>query len=163
MEARIAFNLLIFGSLILALMLEITPLPDWAVHYRPLWVPLTVMYWLVSAPKHINLGAAWALGLLLDVALGGSLGQHALAMIVPGFVAVKLHKQFQLFSVLQQASIILVGLTVYLAIVLWIDGVRGEAPELAQLWKPLITSVLLWPWLYAVLDLLHRRFAPEPQ
>ncbi|MGF1644603.1 MAG: rod shape-determining protein MreD [Thiotrichales bacterium] len=158
MPQAVALRLLIYGSLVVALALAVAPLPDWALSYRPLWIPLTVLYWLVTSPQKCNLGTAWVAGLLFDALRGGILGQHALAIVIVGYVTLKLHRQFPLFSVVQQTVLISLGLALYLGLAMWIESIGGNTPDLALYWRPLLTSVLLWPWLSAVLSALQRRF-----
>ncbi|MGF1548063.1 MAG: rod shape-determining protein MreD [Thiotrichales bacterium] len=158
MPDHIALRLLIFGTLLIALTLAVAPLPEWALFYRPLWIPMTVMFWLVYTPNKLNLGTAWLAGLLYDAMRGGILGQHALAIVIVGYLALKFHKQFPLFSILQQTTLIALGLALYLGLALWIESIGGNTPDLSLYWRPVLTSVLFWPWLNAVLGVIFRRF-----
>ena len=79
--------------LIIALMLTMAPLPDWAAAFRPNWVALTLLYWAMTLPHNYSVGTAWIVGLVLDVAQGTLLGQHALALCFIVFVTVKFHLQ----------------------------------------------------------------------
>ena len=42
------------------------PLPSLLDAYRPDWVALVVLYWVIALPHRINIGTAWVAGLLLD-------------------------------------------------------------------------------------------------
>jgi len=44
-------NLVIYLSLLVALVLMILPLPDWAQIYRPNWMALVLIYWSMALPK----------------------------------------------------------------------------------------------------------------
>ena len=59
-------------SLLLALILEIVPLPNWAVPYRPDWLALCVIYWTMMNPRRIGIGASWVAGLALDTHAGST-------------------------------------------------------------------------------------------
>ena len=74
-----------------ALMLAIAPMPDWALPFRPDWVTLTLIYWVMILPHTYSVGSAWLIGLVLDVAQGTLLGQHALALSLVAYVTVKFH------------------------------------------------------------------------
>jgi rod shape-determining protein MreD len=47
--------LVIYLSLIVALVLMILPLPDWVQIYRPNWVALALIYWSMALPKRVGL------------------------------------------------------------------------------------------------------------
>ena len=44
-------------SIILALMLAIAPMPDWALPFRPDWVTLTLIYWAMNLPRTYSVGS----------------------------------------------------------------------------------------------------------
>ncbi|NNF67033.1 MAG: rod shape-determining protein MreD, partial [Gammaproteobacteria bacterium] len=53
-------------SLLGAVVLTLIPLPGWLQPWRPSWVALVVIYWLIYEPRRIGLMTAWLAGLLLD-------------------------------------------------------------------------------------------------
>ena len=69
-DIRIATHMPIIFSIVVALMLSIAPLADWAEPFRPTWVPLTLIYWSMTLPNKFSVGSAWIAGLVLDVAQG---------------------------------------------------------------------------------------------
>ena len=88
-------------SMVVALMLTMAPLPDWLDPYRPNWVALTLIYWSISYPHSYSIGTAWMAGLVLDVAQGTLLGQHALALSIVSYVTLKFYLQLRQFPLLQ--------------------------------------------------------------
>ena len=78
--------LVIYLSLILALVLMILPLPDWVQIYRPNWVALVLIYWSMALPKRVGLWFAFFTGIILDTSQGTLLGQHTLALVVIIFI-----------------------------------------------------------------------------
>ena len=50
-------------SIIVAFMLTIMPLPDWAVELRPDWVTLVLIYWAIMIPTRFGVTVAWVFGL----------------------------------------------------------------------------------------------------
>ena len=75
-------SLVIYASLVVALILMILPLPDWAQIYRPNWVALVLIYWSMALPGRVGLWFAFFCGIVLDTLLGTLLGQHALALVI---------------------------------------------------------------------------------
>jgi len=140
----------IIGSIVFALMLTLAPLPGWAEPYRPDWVALTMIFWALNLPHQYGVGVAWVVGLVVDVAQGTLLAQHALAMSLIVYITAKFHLQLRVFPVSQLAVTVLALLSVYRFILFWINGVAGiSAPPVAY-WGPVLTSTLVWP-AYALL------------
>jgi rod shape-determining protein MreD len=133
-----------------ALVVAIVPLPGWASPYRPDWVALTLIYWSMALPRSYSVGAAWLAGILLDVAHGTLLGQHALALSFIIYVTVKFHLQLRVFPLSQMTVTVFALLGVYRFILFWINGVAGIYAPSVTYWGPVVTGTVLWP----VIDLL---------
>ena len=132
-------------SIIAALMLAIAPVPDWAEAFRPDWVTLTLIYWAMNLPRTYNVGRAWIIGLVLDVAQGTLLGQHALALTLVVYVTVKFHLQMRQFPMLQMSATVFALLALYQFILFWINGVAGFNAPAVNYWGPVIAGSLIWP------------------
>jgi rod shape-determining protein MreD len=132
-------------TIIIALMLSIAPMPAWAESYRPDWVALTLIYWAMISPMRYSVGSAWAIGLIVDVAQGTLLGQHALALTLVIFVTVKFHLQLRQFPTLQLTATVFALLALYQFILFWINGVAGINTPAVTYWGPVISGMLLWP------------------
>jgi rod shape-determining protein MreD len=148
----------ILTSFIIAIFLAIMPLPTWAVWFRPVWVPLVLLYWVMALPHRVNLGVAFSLGLVLDVLEGTLLGEHAFALTVMVYLATKIYRQFRVFPPAQQVLSIVLLLLVYQFFLFWIQGMAGHPISSWLFCLPLLTSGLLWPWLATVLRDSKRRF-----
>ncbi|MBT8079488.1 MAG: rod shape-determining protein MreD [Gammaproteobacteria bacterium] len=128
-----------------ALMLAIAPMPDWAVPFRPDWVTLTLIYWVMILPHTYSVGSAWLIGLILDVAQGTLLGQHALALSLVAYVTVKFHLQLRVFPVSQMTATVFALLALYQFILFWINGVAGINAAAVTYWGPVISGAIIWP------------------
>ena len=148
-----------FLTVIVALMLAIMPLPEWAVRFRPDWVTLVLIYWVLAFPARIGVSIAWLTGLLLDVSYGTLMGQHAIGMVLVIYVIHIQHQRFRVASLLQQAIVIFFLLLIKQLLTLWVDGMLGRAPDSWLYFMPTITSTLFWPWTYLILRDLHRKFS----
>lgn len=135
----------VLACFVAALLLAIVPMPEWASPYRPDWVVLTLIYWCIALPRRCGVGTAWVLGIVLDIAYGTLLGQHALALSLIGYVSVKFHLQLRVFPVSQMMLTVLALLALYRFILFWINGVAGIYPEMVTYWGPVATGTLLWP------------------
>jgi rod shape-determining protein MreD len=98
-------------------------------------------------------------GLLLDVAHGAILGQHALGLVLVVFIVQLEYQRIRVFSLVQQALAVLVLLLIKQVLVLWVSGLVGQAPPLQYYFLPSLTGALLWPWLFLTLRNLRRKFS----
>jgi rod shape-determining protein MreD len=125
-------------------MLAIAPMPEWAEAFRPNWVALTLIFWAMNLPASYGVGWAWVIGLVLDVAQGTLLGQHALALSLVIYVTVKFHLQFRQFPALQLTVTVFALLAIYQFILFWINGVAGFNAPAVNYWGPVVTGTLIW-------------------
>lgn len=144
------------GTLLVALILMLIPLPDWAGPWRPDWLAITLIYWSMARPEHLGVGIAWLLGLLVDVVYGTLLGQYALGFAILAFITIRFHTRTRNYPIHQQAIFVGVTLLPYMSILLWIQGIQGEDPKSWTYWAPVLTSMLMWPVVYKVLRAVRR-------
>ncbi|MFO7594545.1 MAG: rod shape-determining protein MreD [Pseudomonadota bacterium] len=145
-------------TFIVALMLTMLPLPDWAKFLRPEWATMVLIYWCMALPERVGVGVGWVVGLLLDVIHGAVLGQYALALSLVAYITLSLHQRLRIYPLAQQALVILMLLLLQQLLVIWIKGFLGQSPESLQYWLPSFTSMLLWPWMFLILRDVRRNF-----
>ena len=138
-------------TIVVALMLMVVPLPDWAAPFRPDWVALTLIYWAMMLPRTWSVGSAWLIGIVLDVAQGTVLGQHALALCLIVFITVRFHLLMRVFPMQQLTATVFAILALYQFVLFWINGVAGVDVPAVKYWGPVITGTLLWPFVLMVL------------
>ena len=149
-------RLRIAATVIVALVLAIVPLPGTFDAARPDLLLLLVIYWSLSSPRVAGLTFAWACGLAIDLLKGTTLGQHALAFLLVGFLAHKFQLRMRLFPIWQQTLTVLLLLALYQFLVFWIDGIIGQPVVTWMRWLPVLSGALLWPALVAILDTWNR-------
>ncbi len=149
---------IIVVSFIVAFVFTSLPLPDWIDRVRPDWVGLVLIYWCMALPHRVGVGTGWTAGLVLDASKGALLGQHALALTVVAFLALKTHRRIRVLPVWQQALVVMLFLTMNQLLVIWINGIIGYPPQNLWYLGPAFGGLLLWPWVYIVLRDLRRRF-----
>ncbi len=142
----------IFATLLLALLLNMIPVGR--VPGIPDWVAVVLAFWCIHQTLRVGMGAAFLLGLVMDVADGSVLGQHALAYVVLAFIAGGLSRRILWFPLMQQALHVLPMLLGTQLIMLVVRmSVGGEFPGVlwflssfvaAAIWHPL-TYLLLLP------------------
>ena len=144
---RVSRRMSVLACIVAALMLTIAPMPDWANPFRPDWVALTLIYWAMILPRTYSVGTAWIVGIVMDVAQGTLLGQHAIALCFIVYITVKFHLQFRVFPTSQMSATVFAMLAVYQFILFWINGVAGVTTSAIIYWGPVITGALIWPLL----------------
>ena len=155
--------LFIWGSLLAALMLDMVQ--NMGLWGRAAWMPdllaLVLVFWSIHQPQRVGIGAAFVLGLLIDVHQGAMLGQHALSYTVLSFLAIAIHRRLLWFPVPSQAFQVLPLFVAAHAIALSVRMAAGGGfPGWWLLLAPLIES-LLWP-VISVLLLAPQRRTPDP-
>lgn len=158
-RANASRRLPVLICILMALMLAIVPMPDWVSPYRPDWVVLTLIYWSISMPRTYNVGTAWIVGVVLDVAHGTLLGQHALALVFVTYLTAKFHLQLRVFPMSQMTATVLALLTTYQFILFWINGIAGTYADAVAYWGPLVSGTLLWPVIQHVFSGIRYRAA----
>lgn len=145
-------------SLFVALLLTIIPLPTWAIWFRPLWVLMVLIYWALALEDSVSVGIAWLVGIFLDILQGTIFAEHALAMCCCVFIAIKLRRKLRLFPMWQQAFIVFLISFFYQLVIYSIQAMINQPIESIWYWLPVLTSGLLWPWVFIVLRDFRRRF-----
>ena len=149
--------LVIYLSLLVALILMILPFPDWVQIYRPNFVALVLIYWSMALPKRVGLWFAFFTGILLDTSQGTLFGQHTLALVIIVFVNINFYQRIRVLDLPQQAIYVFVLLLINQIVVAWVEGIMGRpTPLLAFFGAPFI-GMLIWPWVFVVLRDVRRK------
>jgi rod shape-determining protein MreD len=135
---------LIYFTLFAAYMLYLLPWAGFGLLLRPDFVLLVLLYWMLRAPHLCNVGTAWMMGLLLDVATGSLFGQYALAYTVTAFFAIYYQRRLVLFSAWQQVGYVLLLLLVSQIVLLVIKLMAGNALPGWGYFLSSLSGILLW-------------------
>jgi rod shape-determining protein MreD len=144
-------------SIICALVLQIMPMPGFVDLYRPDWVLLVLSYWTLALPHRVNVGIAFIVGLTLDILLGTSLGEHSFAMCLSIYVLAANYQRLRNYSVWQQAMVMGIMSAFYNLMLFWLQHMLTDVYFLFTYMWPVLSSMLLWPWLFWLLRKLRRQ------
>ena len=147
----------VFMSIIVALMLAMIPLPDWAQSFRPDWVTMVLIYWVMALPQQVGVTVAWVSGLLLDVSLGSILGQHAIGLVLVSYLVSLQYQRIRVFSLFQQSIVVFILLIFKKILVLWVNGIVGQAAETWSYFLPSLVGAVIWPWIFTLLRNIRRQ------
>lgn len=159
--ARRRGGIAILGSILVAYVLTVAPLPEWARLARPEWVALVLIYWCMAVPHRVGVVTAFLAGLGQDALQGTLLGQHALAYVLLAFVVVKLHQRIRVYPLGQQAVVVLVLLAMVHLIQFWINGLVGRPMPGLVYWLPPLIGTLVWPWLFVIMRGVRRYYGVQ--
>ena len=136
---------------VVALILTVLPLPPWLDVLRPAFLVLTVLYWSVNAPRTGGIAFGFFAGLMLDVFQGPVLGEHALALSIVTYIAVREHQRIRSKPAIQQAMFVFVALVFYELVLFMVDGWTGHPVTSPLRWVHTFTGALIWPPAAAIL------------
>jgi len=139
------------GTLILAMCLNILPLPELISHLNPDWVMLTLIYWTLVIPEKFGVFNAWLVGLFVDVLTGRLLGQQALTYALISYTSLKFHRRLRQYPVHQQSFFVFFCLLFSQMLVFWIENIDGNKEFTVVFWLPILTGTVCWPIVYSVL------------
>ena len=132
-----------WGTIIVALVLNLQP---WGRLYGiPDFVALALVFWNIHQPRRVGIGAAFVMGLLMDVNNANLLGEHALAYTLLSYLAITIHRRVLWFSIPIQSAHIFVLLLMAQAIQYFMQFiVTGNTLHPLFFAESLIGAVL-WP------------------
>lgn len=150
---------IIFATVLIAALFTVLPLPFWLESYRPEWVALVVIYWVIALPDRIGLITAWIAGFFMDVLEGSLLGLNALALALVAYLALSLYQRMRMFTAVQQSSTILILVGIHQLLSFWVLTANSQntAPNLIFMISAL-SSAIIWPFVFLALRYIRRTF-----
>jgi rod shape-determining protein MreD len=139
----------------IALVLMTIPLPFWLAIIKPAFLVLIIMYWSSMAPHVAGITLAFAAGLALDVMQGSLIGQHALALSLLSYLAIRFHLQLRAKPIFEQSVFALAALVLYETLLWLIDGWSGQGVSNPWRWLYTLTSAMCWPLVVGVMGRFH--------
>ncbi len=141
-----------FTSIICVSILTVLPMPDFLVYWRPIWIPLTYLFWQVNFPMNFGPFGAWLLGIYTDVLTGTIFGQNSIALLVMSMVGFQFHRRLLVYPLWQQIILVFCIMAIFQLIIVWINIVEGYSQSLFAYLIPVFTSALFWPCHSVLLD-----------
>lgn len=148
---------LLWGSFAVAMLLGLLPMTDTLAMFKPYWLALVLCFWLLEAPERVGLGVAFLLGLGGDLIYGNLLGEQAMRLTMLAFIVLRFRARLRFFTLAQQAVAIFALLVNDRVVVLMVRGFSGEGIPPWGFWLSPVTGMLLWPWIFLLLDDLRLR------
>ena len=97
----------ILFTFLISLAINLLPWQAGLIGFAPDFVALFIIYWTLNQPRRVGVGWAFCLGLMMDVADGNVMGQHALAYTMMAYLTLSRQRQLAIFPFWQQAFVAL--------------------------------------------------------
>ncbi len=149
---------LVYFTLFLSLIMALMPLPQKLHAMRPEWVLLVLMYWTLALPHRINIGTAWVTGLLMDLAIGSTLGVHAMSYAVSIHITVSNYQKIRNFYLWQQAILVALILALHHLLQFWLSHFLNDVYFSPQYLWPVLPAAAFWPLVFLLLRKYRRHF-----
>ncbi|KFN43725.1 rod shape-determining protein MreD [Arenimonas oryziterrae] len=148
---------LLYGGLLVSVLFTVFPLPTGVSEARPYLLALLIAYWIMEAPQSVGLGTAFVAGLVADLVTASPLGEQALRLVVVAFLVQRFRARLRFFPLWQQALAIGLLLLNDRIIAALINAVIGGGWPTWSSWLSPALGMMLWPWLFVLLDLARLR------
>ena len=145
-------------SFIVAMLLAVYPLSVKLSVFRPEFVCLLVIYWVMYSPHLMGMRYAWLMGFCQDVIEGYVWGAHAMSLGIIAYICLVSYQRIRSYSVWHQAIWVFVLVGVHQVICDWVQGLAGYTMSLASLLLPTVISALFWPLLILCFSRLRRAY-----
>lgn len=134
----------VYLTLFFAFIANLLPWFGQGIAFRPDFVLLVLIFWILRAPQLCNIGTAWFAGLLVDLATGGLFGQFALAYTLTAFFAANYQRRLVLYNIWQQAAYVFVLLLLSQFTILVLKLFAGHDIPNWHYFFPCFTSIIVW-------------------
>lgn len=148
----------IFISIIVASVLVVYPLQYPLGQWRPLYMLLLMLFWVVCQPTWCGVWFAFSVGLFVDALVGAPLGLNGVLFVLICYVTRFFIRDQQRISFWQLWLIMALGLLSYWlthSAMLWMLGLPVDWQRQSY---PILSSLIIFPLLYRVLKRWHVSF-----
>lgn len=151
---------MIWITLFIGLLLQILPWTSSFYMFKPHWLMLIMIYWVLALPHRVGIWTAFLVGIILDLFSGTILGVHAFIFSVIAYLVIF---RFQLIRnlALWQQSFIIFGLSLTYDLLLFIFEIMIY--QMITLSPMVFLSAfidgVLWTWVFLLLRQIRRAFA----
>lgn len=151
-------SLIIVLTFAIAMLMNVMPLPAVIAMFKPDWVALVLIYWVMALPSRIGVLYGWLIGLFVDVLYGTLFGIHAVSFAIVAFIIQMIYHRLRLFPRWKQAINAAVVVGIHRLLVATLSGLVEPVHIDMSYWYPLIGVALFWPWVFILLRDVRRKF-----
>jgi len=152
---------LYWGSIVACYLLALAPLPTALLPLKPFWLALVLVYWLLELPDRVTLGRVFILGLIGDLVGGELLGEQAMRLCILCFIALRFRSRLRFFPIWQQTLAVFGLLLNDRVVYLMVHTFAGDPAPGPDFWLAPVAGMVVWPWLFLLLDDLRARMRAQ--
>lgn len=138
-------------SIVVASILMVYPLSYNVAGWRPAFMLLITLFWVLCQPQWCGVWFAFTMGIFTDLILGAPLGMNALSFVVISFFARYFIRERRILTFSNLWIIVILALIAHLMLLFFAQIMAGMHFSFARHWQTLLTSILFWPILYYLL------------
>jgi len=156
--SRLSLWLLMGTSFLVAQVLSVYPVAYELRWWRPEFVLLVAIFWLMLNPLTTSLLFLALVGLFQDLLEGVPFGQHGLGILIVAYLCALSYQRVRAFPLWKQAAWVFVLVGIAQLTDNWVQSLAGRPLSGIAFLYPALTSALLWPLVQLSLDSLCRRY-----
>ncbi len=138
-------------SVIAASILMVYPLSYELSGWRPLFMLMVMLFWVLCQPTWCGVWFAFGTGIFVDLLVDAPLGMNALSFVLITFITRFLTREKRILTFGNLWVIASLAILAHLFFV-WLSQVMsGIHFSFARHWLPLLSSILIWPVIYYLL------------
>lgn len=141
----------IIVSVVFASILMVYPLSYGLAGWRPLFMLMLVLFWVLCQPTWCGIWFAFGAGIFADLLLDSPLGLNALSFVIISFVTRFLTRERRILTFANLWIITALAVLAHLLFIWLAQVMAGTQFSFPRHWQPLLTSIVVWPVLYGLL------------
>ncbi len=138
-------------SIILCSILVVYPMSYAFAGWRPLYMLMIMLFWVLCQPTWCGVWFAFTMGLFTDLLLGAPLGTNALSYVLIAFLTRYFIRERRVLTFSNLWIISMFAIVAHLVFTLMAQVMTGTHFSITRHWQPLLTSIFCWPILYYLL------------
>ncbi len=139
-------------SLLLALVLALMQFSGWAEDFMPNLVLMVIVYWAIYRPDLMGLGMAWIVGIIHDCLTISMIGQHALIYVTVVFVLDSEAKKTRNYAFLEYMTWLILFIIFDVLMSILFNRIFLQTEFEWTVLSSILGGIIIWPWLYVLLN-----------
>lgn len=135
-------------SVIICSVLVVYPLNYTLAGWRPLFMLMITLFWILCQPKWCGVWFAFGIGLFTDLLLDSPLGLNALSYVLITFTIRYFIRERRIMTFTNTWVIASLAIIAHLIFILLAQAISDVQGSVTRHWLPLLSSIGLWPILY---------------